>query len=65
MRIGNVKNSDKYFHCKGNCEAAQRGSTGDATAENIGNAREWWIGIEMKKWLPAILITVAGFVAGS
>jgi len=42
MRDANVKNSDKYFHCKGNCEATQRGSAGEATAEGIGNLREWW-----------------------
>ncbi|CAA7614955.1 peptidoglycan-binding protein [Magnetospirillum sp. UT-4] len=42
MRIGNIKNSDRYFHCKGNCEAARRGPAGETTAETIGNAREWW-----------------------
>ncbi len=33
--------SDKYFHCKANCEAAQRGQTGEDTAEVLGDTREW------------------------
>lgn len=41
MRQADWKFSDKYFHCKGNCEATRRGPAGEATAEAIGNAREW------------------------
>ncbi|MGA0604966.1 hypothetical protein ACO2Q0_03115 [Phenylobacterium sp. VNQ135] len=32
--------ADKYFHCKGNCEAAQRGPLAVRAAERLGNARE-------------------------
>lgn len=42
MRDANVKDSDKYFHCKGNCEAARRGAAGESAAEGISNMREWW-----------------------
>lgn len=32
--------ADKYFHCKGNCEAAQRGDVGEWAAQHLSNARE-------------------------
>lgn len=32
--------ADKYFHCKGNCEAAQRGQASEEAAVRLGNARE-------------------------
>lgn len=41
MRGADWKNSDKYFHCKANCEASRRGNAGAATAESISDAREW------------------------
>lgn len=37
---GNFKNSDKYFHARGNYEAAQRGPGGKWAAEVISDARE-------------------------
>jgi uncharacterized protein RhaS with RHS repeats len=40
MRNANTIGGDKYFHCKANCEAASRGSTGQAVAEKISNTRE-------------------------
>ncbi|WP_420792963.1 hypothetical protein [Oleispirillum naphthae] len=40
MREGNFKNSDKYFHCKANCEATKRGKLGEWTAIGISEARE-------------------------
>ena len=33
-------NQDKYFHCRANCEAAQRGAGGVAAAGWLGDARE-------------------------
>lgn len=42
MRQADWKFSDKYFHCKGSCEATRRGPAGEATAEAIGDAREWF-----------------------
>lgn len=42
MRQANWKGADKYFHCKANCEAAQRGSGGSDAACTISNTREWW-----------------------
>ncbi|XP_023261754.1 serum amyloid A-5 protein-like [Seriola lalandi dorsalis] len=41
MRDANWKNSDKYFHARGNYDAAQRGSGGRWAAEVISNTREW------------------------
>jgi RHS repeat-associated protein len=35
-------NQDKYFHCRANCEAAQRGRAGQCTATSISDAREWF-----------------------
>ncbi len=40
MRDANTKGADKYFHCKANCEAAQRGQPGKDAACNASNARE-------------------------
>nr|QDL52566.1 serum amyloid A [Macrobrachium nipponense] len=40
MREANWKNSDKYFHARGNHDAAQRGPGGAWAAEVISNARE-------------------------
>ncbi|CAH1241420.1 SAA1 [Branchiostoma lanceolatum] len=40
MRESNWKNSDKYFHARGNYDAAQRGPGGRWAAEVISNARE-------------------------
>ena len=42
MRQAGWKGADKYFHCKANCEASQRGSAGEATACKISDTREWW-----------------------
>lgn len=42
MRQAGWKGADKYFHCKANCEASQRGSSGEATACKISDTREWW-----------------------
>ena len=33
-------NQDKYFHCRANCEAAQRGKGGEAAAACLSDARE-------------------------
>uniref|UniRef100_A0A3Q2G0H2 Serum amyloid A protein n=1 Tax=Cyprinodon variegatus TaxID=28743 RepID=A0A3Q2G0H2_CYPVA len=41
MREANWKNSDKYFHARGNHDAAERGAGGRWAAEVISNAREW------------------------
>ncbi|XP_074086371.1 serum amyloid A protein-like [Macrotis lagotis] len=41
MREANFKNSDKYFHARGNYDAAQRGPGGVWAAEKISNAREF------------------------
>ncbi|KAK2913383.1 hypothetical protein QQF64_030895 [Cirrhinus molitorella] len=40
MREANWKNSDKYFHARGNYDAAQRGPGGRWAAEVISDARE-------------------------
>ncbi|XP_044125301.1 serum amyloid A-5 protein-like [Bufo gargarizans] len=40
MRDANWKNSDKYFHARGNYDAAQRGSGGEWAARIISDARE-------------------------
>ncbi|XP_069824166.1 serum amyloid A-5 protein-like [Dendropsophus ebraccatus] len=40
MREANFKNSDKYFHARGNYDAAKRGSGGAWAARVISNARE-------------------------
>ncbi|KAI8495556.1 acute-phase response [Branchiostoma belcheri] len=40
MREANWKNSDKYFHARGNYDAAQRGPGGKWAAKVISDARE-------------------------
>ncbi|XP_041477680.1 serum amyloid A-5 protein-like [Lytechinus variegatus] len=40
MREANWRNSDKYFHARGNYDAAQRGPGGAWAARVISNARE-------------------------
>ncbi|XP_076790768.1 serum amyloid A-1 protein [Arvicanthis niloticus] len=40
MKEANWKNSDKYFHARGNYDAAQRGPGGVWAAEKISDARE-------------------------
>nr|XP_008003146.2 amyloid protein A isoform X1 [Chlorocebus sabaeus]XP_037855527.1 amyloid protein A isoform X1 [Chlorocebus sabaeus] len=40
MREANYKNADKYFHARGNYDAAQRGPGGAWAAEVISDARE-------------------------
>nr|AAA37096.1 serum amyloid A [Mesocricetus auratus] len=40
MREANWKNSDKYFHARGNYDAAQRGPGGAWAAKVISDARE-------------------------
>ncbi|KAA0722843.1 Serum amyloid A-3 protein [Triplophysa tibetana] len=40
MKEANWKNSDKYFHARGNSEAAKRGSGGRWAAAVISNGRE-------------------------
>ncbi|XP_078662518.1 serum amyloid A-5 protein-like [Branchiostoma floridae x Branchiostoma belcheri] len=40
MRESNWRNSDKYFHARGNYDAARRGPGGRWAAEVISNARE-------------------------
>ncbi|KAL7406604.1 hypothetical protein ABVT39_023164 [Epinephelus coioides] len=40
MREANWKNSDKYFHARGNYDAARRGAGGRWAAKVISDARE-------------------------
>ncbi|XP_035578983.1 serum amyloid A protein-like [Zalophus californianus] len=40
MREANYKNSDKYFHARGNYDAAKRGPGGAWAAKVISDARE-------------------------
>jgi RHS repeat-associated protein len=40
MRTANTIGADKYFHCKANCEATQRGWVGEKTACVISDTRE-------------------------
>ncbi|KFV78363.1 Serum amyloid A protein, partial [Struthio camelus australis] len=42
MREANYKGADKYFHARGNYDAAQRGPGGAWAATVISNAREKW-----------------------
>eukprot|EP00057_Strongylocentrotus_purpuratus_P025352 XP_011679826.1 PREDICTED: serum amyloid A-5 protein-like [Strongylocentrotus purpuratus] len=44
MREANTIGADKYFHARGNFDAAQRGSGGRFAAEVISDAREGWQG---------------------
>ncbi|XP_054472087.1 serum amyloid A [Anoplopoma fimbria] len=41
MREANTIGADKYFHAKGNYDAAQRGKGGIWAAGVISNTREW------------------------
>uniref|UniRef100_A0A8C6FTL5 Serum amyloid A protein n=1 Tax=Moschus moschiferus TaxID=68415 RepID=A0A8C6FTL5_MOSMO len=45
MKEANYKGADKYFHARGNYDAAQRGPGGVWAAEVISNARETIQGI--------------------
>jgi hypothetical protein len=40
MREANWKNSDKYFHCMANCEAAKKGHS--KGAKDLSDLREWF-----------------------
>ena len=40
MRAANTIGADKYFHCKANCEAAQRGLGGAAESHALSEIRE-------------------------
>lgn len=40
MRMSNWIGSDKYFHCKANCEATRKGPHGEAMACKISDERE-------------------------
>ncbi|NXX95741.1 SAA protein, partial [Centropus bengalensis] len=42
MREANYKDADKYFHARGNYDAAQRGPGGAWAARVISDARENW-----------------------
>jgi RHS repeat-associated protein len=42
MRDANTIGADKFFHCKANCLAAQRGAGGQFVGEVISNGREWF-----------------------
>ncbi|NXW69744.1 serum amyloid A protein-like [Hirundo rustica] len=44
MREANYKGADKYFHARGNYDAAQRGPGGAWAARVISDARENWQG---------------------
>jgi len=41
MREANWRNSDRYFHARGNRDAAARGPGGRWASEVISNGREW------------------------
>lgn len=41
MRDANTLGADKYFHCKANCEAWNRGFGGRESAEFISESREF------------------------
>lgn len=40
MRESDTIHADKYFHCKANFEATQRGWNGDQTAQSLSDMRE-------------------------
>ena len=42
MKEANTRGSDKYFHCKVNCDATQLGSHGERDAKAASDIREWW-----------------------
>lgn len=41
MKEANTINADRYFHCKANCQATERGSVGSAVATGISHLREF------------------------
>ena len=41
MKEANTINADRYFHCKANCQAAERGPLGAAVATGISHLREF------------------------
>ncbi len=41
MRNAGIIGGDKYFHCKANCEAVQRGEGGQNATQCISDSREW------------------------
>ncbi|NXS24711.1 SAA protein, partial [Mystacornis crossleyi] len=45
MREANYIGADKYFHARGNYEAAQRGPGGAWAAKVISDGREYWQGV--------------------
>jgi hypothetical protein len=52
MRQANWIGADKYFHCKANCEAAQRGPGGEDMSCLVSDTREWW-DLTIKSYPPA------------
>ena len=42
MRQANWKHSDRYFHCKANCNATRCGNGGEACACVLSDLREWF-----------------------
>ncbi len=42
MVNANTLDADKYFHCKGNCEASQRGLAGEFSSTILSDAREYY-----------------------
>ncbi|KGL82807.1 Serum amyloid A protein, partial [Tinamus guttatus] len=44
MREANYVGADKYFHARGNYDAAKRGPGGAWAAKVISDAREFWQG---------------------
>ena len=42
MTSANWKKSDRYFHCKANCEASRCGPSGPSCAKEFGDWREWF-----------------------
>ncbi len=52
MRDANTIGGDKYFHCMANCQASERGSSGEDAARVISDTREW-VDMKVKGDLPA------------
>lgn len=42
MRADDTIGNDKYFHCKGNCEASKRGLVGEFSSTILSDAREYY-----------------------
>ncbi|MDZ7923497.1 MAG: RHS repeat-associated core domain-containing protein [Marinagarivorans sp.] len=53
MKAAHTVGSDKYFHCKANCEAAHLGPVGSATAKALGDGREVSDMLRPGKWIEA------------